>query len=420
MFTMLNFSTKLNSSWLKERAKDIWEGGYSLPVILVVTLFMALVMFMPSLGHNLRIQESIFPIVAIGVLVACFIFVDISKSVGVFMLYFVIVCMMNYTFESYAFLVYTIIYGTLYLIIIEKYKQIEKYRGLICGIICTFALLNVLWIFLQSIGIYWLIYPLQKGHYTGLFANRIETGAFLAACTPFFFYKNWWRWGALVVCGGFAIMGGMMGVICTVSALIIYALVHEKDGWKKKAALVLAAMGVIAAYGVTFGFGAWQIRAMAYSKAIILIQEKPVFGWGLGQGQYLFPLFLNADKWERESVRVIYNQVVDKETYKKLYLKHHEWNHKFTDERWPEIHNDYLQLALDAGIVSILLFLWVIGSHFKAFWKTRDRNLIFALSIGVILLAANSFFVLQLGRFVFMTVFFAAIIQGDYLKTENN
>ena len=55
-----------------------------------------------------------------------------------------------------------------------------------------------------------------------------------------------------------------------------------------------------------------------------------------------------------------------------------------------------------------------------SFYKTKEKDVFVFLSLIALLLTANVFFTFQLGRFIFMAVLMAAMIQAQYLNEQQS
>jgi O-antigen ligase len=154
-------------------------------------------------------------------------------------------------------------------------------------------------------------------------------------------------------------------------------------------------------------------RVKVAMKTLELVNEKPLLGWGVNQSKYVAHLYLNGDRQDPRYLMRAYGKVIYKDDFQRLYLANPE-RYQGT-QKWVQLHNDYLQFAVDTGIVGLASLVLIVVSHAVAFIRTRRRDLLTGLSVLCLLWTANAFFTFQIGRFSFLMVFFLALIQGAYL-----
>lgn len=411
----MNFSTR------QADKLNIMERG-AFPSLLIVLFVAGCIFWLPSGVINLREQELIFPLVGIALFLAGSIFLKVNKAVGLLLAFVVIYTVTTFTPDGYRFLLMIIVFAYLYQSVALNYSEIIKHKELIFNLICIFALINVLWLVLQHNGIFLFFKPkaIYNSLETGFFANRNEVSVFLACCLPFFF-RGKWHYGIILIIAGLVIAQTCNGFIGAAIALVIYGLsLAIKKGFSKPLCIAGAIAFIIISVG-SYMFlvhsGGISQRLGAFTKSLELVKEKPLLGWGVNQGKYVVPLYLNGDRQDKRYVAYAYNKVIYKDDFKKVYLENPE-RYKGDNNQWIHLHNDYLQFTIEAGIIGLIGLIIIIFAHAIAFFRTKQKDLIIGLSVLCLLWTANAFFTFQIGRFSFLTVFFLALIQGAYLKQE--
>lgn len=406
-----------------------------MPLLLVVVFSLGLIICLPSGVINLREQETIFPLIGIALFLACLIFRNpnpdhprigggaAGKIVGLSLVFVVIHIISIFTPDSYRLLLIIALYGFLYYAVVTNYAEIQENKNLIYNLICIFALLNVLWLALQVNKIYIIFYPTSyfrdggQAIQTGFFANRNEVSVYLAASLPFFF-RGKWHYGIIPVLAGLVAAQTTTGAIGAVIVLAVYGIIllHRK-GWKIKWIVLpglIFSIVAISAYMKFVHQGGYGGRLSAYQKSLELVEEKPLWGWGITQGKYVIPLYLNGDRQKARYLVYAYKHVVYHLDFKNVYLKN-PIRHKTDEVIWTHLHNDPIQWAVEAGLIGLALALAVIIAHAFAFFRTKRWDLCAGLSLLVLLWSCNAFFTFQIGRFSFLAVFLLAMIQGRYL-----
>jgi O-antigen ligase len=393
------------------------KGGDSLP--LIILFIVGCIFFLPSKVIDLREQEMLFPLVGIIMYLAWSIYHRVNRAVGITIAFIVVYALFTFTPTGYRFILMVSVFSFLYYAVATHYEEVERYKTLIMDILCIIALLNVTWIILQVNGIFIFFKPINDipTIETGFFANRNEVSIFLAACLPFFF-RRWWHLGIIPILTGIVLAKTLNGLIGAIIIMAVYGIIlNVRLGLSRKTLTVCIAGFLIISAGAYTKYvhgGGIEARASAFKKAAELIYEKPLFGWGVNQGQYVIPLYLNGDRQDVRYVKWAYDKVIYHEDFKRLYLANPE-RHKTDNRMWIRLHNDYEQWAIETGIVGLLCLLLIIVSHLYAYIKTKGRDMIAGLAILCLLWTANAFFTFQIGRFAFLTVFFLACIQGAYL-----
>jgi hypothetical protein len=394
------------------------KGGDSLSLIV---LFVAgCIFWLPSKVFDLREQEMLFPLIGIALYLAWSIFCKVNKAVGAVFTFTIIYTLCTFTPEGYRFILVLTMFAYLYQAIALNYETIAKHKTLIFNLLCIFALLNVLWIILQVNGIFLFFKPKDGLTLeTGFFSNRNEVSIFLAACLPFFFRK-WWNLGIVPVLAGLVMAKTLNGMIGAIMVLAIYGIIlNVRYGLGRKTLILCIAGFMTLSAGAYIKYvhgGGIEARASAFKKAAELVYEKPLFGWGVNQGQFVIPLYLNGNKQQPQYLAWAYKRVIYHEDFKRVYLANPE-RHKTDDRMWIRLHNDYLQWTVDTGIIGLLGLLWIAISHGLSFVRTHKKETIVPVGLAAVCLlwTANAFFTFQIGRFAFLMVFCIACIQGGYL-----
>ena len=359
-----------------------------------------------------------FPIVGISVLLSGMIFIYQSKTVGLFGIAMTVMIVANFIPDSYKFLLAMTFFLIEYHLIVNYSVQLRKRRNLIYNLICIFALVSVFWQVLQYKGIMILFYVMDPDHLTGTFANRNETSIFMALALPFFFRRRW-CWLIPAIIAGLYLsktMNGVIGAGIACSGYVFYKYWNQR-GYKATLAMVLAIfvpLFMAGTYMKYIHFGSVGQRIDVYTRALPLIAEKPLMGWGIGQSQWIVPLYMGIDN--REMINYALEHVYYPEDLHRLYMAHKDISKSIfsKDTMWAQLHNDYEQFAIDAGLVGLLLLLAVIISHTRGYFKTGAKDIYSFLSLIAILWTANAFFTFQIGRFTFLAVMFLAFIRSDY------
>jgi len=400
------------------------EGERYFP-LLVIVVICGVALFLPSKIIDLRVQKSLFPMMAIYLFICGLIYAKANRTVGILGAFVLLYTVAMFTTDPYTFFLISIFYLAFYLLAVTFYKDyVRPYRDLLINSLCIFAFVNVLWLVLQHYGIYFFFYP-KPGSLdleTGWFANRNEVSVYLAITTPLFFRKRW-AWGLIPQALGLALANttnGAMTAIIVSCAYGVYMLFRKYKNGRMLIVISCFALAFwsLAGYMKFIHTGNISGRMEVYIATLDLIKEKPIFGWGIGQSFYVVPLYANAEKQKREIVGKLANSVLYKEDFKKLYREKHNFNNKI-EYLWIHLHNDYEQWTVDTGFVGLFLLLLVIVSHFIAFIKTKGRDVIIGLSTLAILISANAFFTLQMGCFLIVLVLFMAMIQGEYVSQRS-
>lgn len=407
---------------------DTREKGKSL--LLLVSLIIAIIFFLPSSVVDLRIQRSLFPMMAIYLFVCGMIYIKANRMIGILGIFSLIYSVYMFTPDSYSFLLVSIFYLAIYFLVVVFYDDFKNSKELIYNVLCTFALINIIWIVLQHSGIYIFFAPKieYKALETGWFANRNEVSAFFAITTPMFFRGKWTSWktpwtlrwylGLIPLVCGFIMAQCTNGVIAASVVSCVYGgyILFKKYGKVVIPILIgllFLFIVIVASYMNFVHTGAYKERLEAFSASFELVKEKPVFGWGIGQSYYVVPVFLNGEKLDKEVVQMSVNNIYYRNDFIKLYKDKHNFKNTIHGY-WPQLHNDPLQWIIDTGIIGGVLFALIILSHILAAFKLNTFPIIPFLVVTSTLITSLAFFTLQMGCFLFIIVLFMALIQGEY------
>ena len=398
--------------------------GEELTSLLVLCLVLAVMGFMPNDVFDLRKLESFFPLLAISFFLCSLVYRYASKSTGFFGASVILMILYRFMPDSYALMILLTFYMVLYFGIVFIYPKIAEREGVIFHCFRIFALLNAAWIVMQALNFYLIFYPLAGTIRSGVFANNNEAGIFGAMMVGFFFRGKWW-WGVPIIACGIYLSNCTNAVIATafVSIIyIIYLLIHHR-----KVRLRFLIIGVIIAiptivalaiapmaYNKNVHEGGYEVRIDTLKSVIQVIKEKPLLGWGIGQSPYIVSLFINGEKQRREYVIGAYSAMYHQEDFRQLYQKHHNYKNAVPGV-WQQVHNDFAQWVVDAGLIGLAALLLVMIAHAVAFLKTKSGEIMPALCIIAALVSANAFFTFQIGRFTFIAVLCLGLIQGRYL-----
>jgi len=256
------------------------------------------------------------------------------------------------------------------------------------------VLINSVWLILQYFGIWVLFEPneitcssnevrvlykhcvtiipmngVPSGYYSGLFSNMNMAASFQALGLVVFFRKRW-RWFIPVVLAGLVISQTLGGVLPAAIATGIYVWVkHRKSRiWLS----VAISIGVIAYIGFVEDIGQimyGNLRFELWRQSFKIIKVKFWTGWGIGQFKYVFPaIYSFAIKGEHSNLK------------------------------WVFLHNEYLQLWIDQGLIGLTLAIGFIGSLIVKGLKNRHCPITFLALLGLLVGMINAG-----GNFLFHT-----------------
>ncbi len=389
---------------------------------LAVAIIIGLVFFLPSGVLNLRVQEGIFPIVAVGYMVGMALVAYAGLASGLFLLVVILLAVLNFTPGAWDVMQYAIVMCGFYLLLVSMRWEIMKRKAVIYNVVCSVALLNVVWLALQRMGVFLFFYPRGSAETlsTGLFANQNEVSVFLAMALPCFMRAGW-RWLMPLVIAGLVLAqtaNGIVAAICIGIVLILRWCVGRYP--VRRVVLVCIAsmvlgLGIIQVVHPVIGEDSTNQRIAAWTRALPLAAEKPLLGWGLGQGKYILPLYLNAREVPKRYAAAMYERVSYRDDLKALFAKNIPPESNEIRAAWTHLHNEYLQWWVEAGALGMGALVLLIWAHGFFFLRTRDRDWVPALGILAALCTACFFFTFQIGRLLFLAVLYAAMVQSAYL-----
>lgn len=177
------------------------------------------------------------------------------------------------------------------------------------------------------------------------------------------------------------------------SLILFFSLGFYKEiiGNRKHLKHVYQILGIAIVTGLFFrrqilSFFALKDRVYIWQGALNLIKEKPFFGWGVGNFAIYFP------KFSPPQLRLIY-----------------------PDQFVNNAHNEFLNLTAEAGIIGLILFLWLLGRIFILVKRNlrNEDNYVKLITLGGVcslsgVLLINLFDVSL--RFLFTAIFFWLVI----------
>ena len=189
----------------------------------------------------------------------------------------------------------------------------------------------------------------------GTLGNPNHFGCYLALMLPLFLLQpeRWWRYLAAIA---------LLLIICTQSvgayAATGASLLYGLGVWKPKWVLPALAVGAIALWVAlllvprfTNPEGRWE----AWGTFGRMFLAKPLTGWGPG--------FIHA------------------------------WSQTVTEGpmfQWRHAHNEYLQVAVEQGLLGLSILGWMLASTAQKAWRLRHDPVGLACGMLVVALAVNS------------------------------
>ncbi len=175
-----------------------------------------------------------------------------------------------------------------------------------------------------------------------------------------------------------------IAVAAEVVAVVFIYLIYKK---KVRVAALLAVAGVLLMLTVApriSNVHMAQHRLAIWKNTVEMIKEKPILGYGLGNHKIFYPLF------HRKAV------------VEKIYSE---------ESQLENVHNDFLQIQSELGIVGLLIMGWVGFLILKTAHKYRELPVI-AVVVAVIGLLTNAFFSFSFQRAIppyFLMIFIAVL-----------
>jgi len=168
----------------------------------------------------------------------------------------------------------------------------------------------------------------------GTIGNVSHLAGYLALCQPFFFKKNALNILALALLWLFIILSYSASAVIVGMGIIGFYLFFKRYDFLLLVFLILAIIGgifIFQNYESFFNFeGRWEVWQSVYET----FKQKSITGHGLGTFGLL-----------------------------KIQFKSY----------WRHLHQEYYQLAIEAGFIGLGLALWCIYEYFKDFIKLKSR-----------------------------------------------
>jgi len=239
------------------------------------------------------------------------------------------------------------------------------------NIVCVIAILQTIMVILQRCGIWWTILPIgyKEAASISYFKNSLlplfifrppinidsiggfvgdtnTASALLGMCLPAFFRKKW-HWFIPLILIGFFIIHAFGGIVAGTVALIVFLIF--KFGKRSLYGIIPTGLLFIA-YFIRFEnlqnifisgsnrFEVWRFYIQH------LIPKRWIIGWGLGQGEFLWP-------------------IIEKETSFKNVMYWHS-------------HNEIITMTAELGLIGLVI---ICGYFFTTFKKLKDPVIICGL-----------------------------------------
>ncbi len=220
----------------------------------------------------------------------------------------------------------------------------------------------------------------QKGHLAGYLV------ATLGVAVAFGFHKRGWFWLGVVFLLAFG-----LGLTYNRAAFVGVGLVLLLGFWRAPKVAIPVALVVV--LGLVGGIGWTQIRGVGGQKELASstsmqsrllfwkaalggIRERPVFGWGGGNFDYYWPLFLSLSEQERflrfelGSYKVV--DYIGAPGTVPVWVVENREGQRYTQSivLWKS-HNQFLEVALQRGLVGLALYLALLGLSLGAFFRLQ-------------------------------------------------
>jgi O-antigen ligase len=293
-----------------------------------------------------------------------------SKWLRWFFWWSVVVCICNYNQLSYMSMTMLAFFALAFEVAVRRFSE-DAVPKLATGL-RILVLVQVGWMALQYAGWDPLFEPRfvsSRISMSGLMDNSALAGGLLAVMSPLF-VKGWW---------GVCLPSILVAIFLTNSAgaILIASVLLSWCLWKVYGIswilALLFLMVAIGAYSVQRENLAIKIRGEKYNRLIVwertleLCKMKPIKGWGLGQ------------------YKVSYAGIAKRffpDTFQTAGGK---------GRSWIRVHNDYLQILFEQGIIGIGLLLGFLGSLLTVRPFGLDGWLMKISFVGLLLFAMYSF-----------------------------
>ena len=142
-------------------------------------------------------------------------------------------------------------------------------------------------------------------------------------------------------------------------------------------------------------------RLPAWKNSFAMITDNPLTGVGIGQWSEIYPLYY--DKVEKD---VIFNEKT----------------------RLRRLHNDYIEMLANVGVIGYLFLLWLVLLICKRMWiiltdtENKDRVLIIGITLGVIGFGIVSIFSYPIHTYLpaFLLLTYFGLLELSFMNSYNN
>ena len=197
--------------------------------------------------------------------------------------------------------------------------------------------------------------PFQPDVIVGLVGNSSHYAAFLVLLLPLWLVqRTWWAWGAAAGALGLLALTNSLGAWLALGAMGL--VLGWRQAWWWGAGVMALLLGVVIA---TLMVPEWRIdqgRFRAWAVFWEAFTKRPITGWGLG--------------WVADQVRGVAD--ITNPTF-----------------QWRHVHNAYLQVAVQQGVIGLSLLGWGLVEVGRRAWRLRTDPLAVTLAAVFAAFAAN-------------------------------
>ncbi len=274
-----------------------------------------------------------------------------------------------------------------------QYININKDRLYKAIIILTSAQILTVFIQKSNLFMFWNSsetgIDLAVGSVYGLFGNSNFSGAFIAMTLPVFLYfKKYIKFGWMGILLGLLsllMLDCQFAIIAALGALSFYLYIENRDFIIKRRihyfilSFITTSALLIAKFPLYIPDGRWEV----WNQCLALSTFNGAKEWGCHfvQGFGLGSTFLNLPRITQ--------------------------NCALRNIAWFQVHNDYLQMLLELGVIGLLIILALILNTFRKF--SKDRLVEYACFTALII-DAFGFFIMRTSPMGFMGVMFLGLI----------
>jgi len=138
-------------------------------------------------------------------------------------------------------------------------------------------------------------------------------------------------------------------------------------------------------------------RIPAWKNTVEMIKDHPIAGVGIGQWQEYYPLYYDTSAQD-----VIFGDKT----------------------RLTKVHNEYLEMFANVGLIGFLPLIWIFIILFKALWNklksSEDRVMVLAILMGMIGFTVVAFFSFPIWAYVSAFILFVFVALVDNLTNSVN